>query len=325
MLEAIFKNLKEKNAAFIRLNPQIEQQINELERFKEQYLAQEYLNQDWNPLYVTDIMNEMGDAKLSYIGSATLYDNYNQYQLTPEQIELVNEQPTVAMREFTKDLLVNKKFRRDVYCRGARILTDKEQIEILQKFSIALVCQPEDIKLKVTIDVGEVSLSEEKALPVVAALKNNAVAIKNIMKVTDFSLNDVLSVVSVLLMSNQAVLVNPVKSQKSIQKINQIICERAFSDQALNFFAYQGTGLSISPEDQMLLKHSKKLSGSQLVTKMLQEMKSHNRAFISEGKLIQEQEEALAHTEKLVQEFEKKKKPLYQQLGLINDVSEPTG
>ncbi|MGJ3494330.1 biotin biosynthesis protein BioC [Piscirickettsia salmonis] len=318
------QKLKEKNAAFIRLNPQIEQQISELEKLKEKYLAQEYLNQDWNPLYVTEIMSEMGEAKLSYIGSATLYDNYNQYQLTAEQIELVNEQPTVPMREFTKDLLVNKKFRRDIYCRGARTLTDKEQIKIIEGFSLTLICQPEDVKLKVTIDIGEVSLNAERALPVIAVLKAGVIDIKTLVKVTGFSLSDVMSVVTVLLMSNQAILVNPIKSQKSIEKINQIISERAFSDQALSFFAYQGTGLSISPEDQVLLKHSEKLSGSQLVRKMLEEMKSHNRAFIAEGKLIQEQEEAVAHTEKLVQEFEEKKKPLYQQLGLICPAIEPT-
>jgi hypothetical protein len=39
-------------------------------------VAHEYLNEEWHPFYCLDVFREMGMAKLSYVGSATITENH---------------------------------------------------------------------------------------------------------------------------------------------------------------------------------------------------------------------------------------------------------
>ena len=40
------------------------------------YLAHEFLNEHWTPFYSSDVADEMANAKLNFVGSATLAENH---------------------------------------------------------------------------------------------------------------------------------------------------------------------------------------------------------------------------------------------------------
>ena len=54
------------------------------------YLAHEYLNDHWHPMYHADVAREMSAAKLFYAGSADLLSNFQQFLVTPKQLELID-------------------------------------------------------------------------------------------------------------------------------------------------------------------------------------------------------------------------------------------
>ncbi len=119
------------------------------------YLAHEYLNGAWQPAYHADVAADMGRAKLSYVGSATLLENFPLLFLTEAQRELVSAAPA-HMRETVKDHFYPRIFRRDIFVRGARAIAPLPKARILDNKRLTLagaLAQPET---KLTLPSGEV-------------------------------------------------------------------------------------------------------------------------------------------------------------------------
>ncbi|MEZ5832998.1 MAG: methyltransferase regulatory domain-containing protein, partial [Dongiaceae bacterium] len=82
------------------------------------YLAHEFLNEYWTPFYCTDVADEMANAKLSFVGSATLAENHLELLGSEDLQAKIKAQPTQRLRQLFQDLAQNQRFRRDVFVRG---------------------------------------------------------------------------------------------------------------------------------------------------------------------------------------------------------------
>lgn len=54
------------------------------------YLAHEFLNETWEPLYSIDVAQEMLKAELTYLGSATLVDNHEALVIDSSAAEVID-------------------------------------------------------------------------------------------------------------------------------------------------------------------------------------------------------------------------------------------
>ncbi len=81
------------------------------------YLVQEYNNHFWQPVFVTQMIDDMATVKLEYLGTATLAEA-NEALLQPATRALLAEQSSPAVREQLRDYAVNQSFRRDLYVKG---------------------------------------------------------------------------------------------------------------------------------------------------------------------------------------------------------------
>ena len=86
------------------------------------YVAHEMLNDHWRAYFVHEVWRRMARAKLDYVGSSALVDNFLPFQLAPEQRAVVDELPPGPARELATDLVTNRQFRRDIFVRGRRPL-----------------------------------------------------------------------------------------------------------------------------------------------------------------------------------------------------------
>lgn len=134
------------------------------------YLAHEYLNENWQPLYHADTARTLADAKLTFAGSATLTDNFPDLQLEPKQRELLAEMPAGPQRETLKDYLCRRPFRRDVFVRGARVMPDMTRDERLGAMGLALTVPPANVKLEIEVPAGKAELPEHHYRPILDAL-----------------------------------------------------------------------------------------------------------------------------------------------------------
>jgi hypothetical protein len=64
------------------------------------------------------VADEMANAKLSFVGSATLAENHLELLGSDELQAKVKAQPTQRLRQLFQDLAQNQRFRRDVFVRG---------------------------------------------------------------------------------------------------------------------------------------------------------------------------------------------------------------
>ena len=105
------------NPALKTLHPGLEARLNSFKGLDAAYLVQEYNNQYWQPVFVTDMMAALSAVKLDYLGTATLSEAFP--GLLPEKIrELLGQQASPLLKAQLLDYAINQSFRRDLYVKG---------------------------------------------------------------------------------------------------------------------------------------------------------------------------------------------------------------
>ena len=148
--------------------------VERLEKFVEKgnvaYLVHEYLNDHWQPLYHADVARDMAEAKLAFVGSATLLENFPDLCLTPDQRKLLDPIGVAPVRETFKDYFLARAFRRDVFVRGARKLSVPRKEELLRAVRLALAVDRDAVRHTLDVPAGEAKLEERLYGPVFDAL-----------------------------------------------------------------------------------------------------------------------------------------------------------
>lgn len=158
------------NPVYLGANPQVKAKVESLANQNRNYLAHEYFNRDWNPMYFSDMARWLGPAKVSFACSAAFLDHIDQLAFKPEQQKLLDGIPDATLRQTVRDYLVNQQFRRDYWVKGPRPLQGFEQADALREQRVVLVARRADVKLKFTSTVGEANLSEAVYQPLLDAL-----------------------------------------------------------------------------------------------------------------------------------------------------------
>lgn len=134
------------------------------------YLAHEYLNGSWQPLFHVDVARDMAGAKLSYAGSATLFENYPELALTPKQRELLDSVKVPSLRETFKDYCAGRPFRRDIFVRGARRMSAARRDAALRDLRIGMTVPRCDARTTIEIPLGEAEMDKQHYEPIFDAL-----------------------------------------------------------------------------------------------------------------------------------------------------------
>jgi len=129
-----------------------------------QYVAHEYLNDHWQPVYHADVARAFAGAKMTFAASAEPLKNFYNLALTEEQRTVLTEVASEEMRETLKDFCTDQWFREDVYVRGARHMHPALRERMFAQQELALVRPPPDI-----IEIGRPDGSKWRPDPVVYA------------------------------------------------------------------------------------------------------------------------------------------------------------
>jgi SAM-dependent methyltransferase len=153
----------------------------ELDRGQVAYLAHEYLNGHWQPLYHVDVARDFAEAKLAYVGSGTVFENYPPLCFEAPQKALLDQIKVAPLRETLKDYFLQRSFRRDVFVRGARRLTEKQRDALLSDVTMVLSTSPDFVRMSVKVPAGEAALEPRTYDPVFAALKEGPQGIGDLL------------------------------------------------------------------------------------------------------------------------------------------------
>jgi SAM-dependent methyltransferase len=169
---------------YFRNNPTAADQVGKLTKRATNYLAHEYLNANWTTFYSSDVADEMATAKLTYLASATLMDNYLELMLTDPAVAYCKKQPTDRLRQLAQDFLVGQRFRRDVFVRGHPRLARSETSRYLRNACFALPGPVEDFADKAKVPRGEISFDQKSAQSIKEALSKGSLSLEQIIETT---------------------------------------------------------------------------------------------------------------------------------------------
>jgi hypothetical protein len=106
------------------------------------YLAHEYLNEHWRPLYHLDVARAFAQAKLGFVGSTELLRNFSNVGYSAEQRELLAQVPSPELRETLRDFHDDILLRRDLFVRGVRRLPAARRDALLGDLELTLLKPP---------------------------------------------------------------------------------------------------------------------------------------------------------------------------------------
>lgn len=161
------------NPRYAQANTQVPERLKKVASQGRDYLAHEYFNRDWVPMYFADVSDILGAAKLTFGCSATHHDHVDAANLTPDQQAMLKTIANPVLAQSVRDFMVNQQFRRDYWIKGPRRLTALDRTEALRRQRIMLTVQRKDVSLKIPAPMGELNLSEAVYQPVLDLLADN--------------------------------------------------------------------------------------------------------------------------------------------------------
>jgi len=174
------------------------------------YLAHEYLNANWRPMFAAEVQEALAPAKLTYAASATLTENYPDLCFTAEQRALIDAQPTEAARETARDLCLERGFRHDIFLRGLRHIPDHVRSRRLAAMTLALVKPRKDVTFEVEVPGGKAEMAEASYRPVFDALAERPRTVGELQRIgaVDGTPVSTVELIGMLVGSSQAMLVS---------------------------------------------------------------------------------------------------------------------
>jgi SAM-dependent methyltransferase len=134
------------------------------------YVAHEYLNEYWQPCYHIDVAKALAPARLTFAGSANIFDNYPDICLTKQQRELIDGSP-LDLQETVRDFFMERTFRRDIFVRGARTIPARRLEGRLRSVRLTATVPPGALSREIKVPLGGATLGEpfyEPALKLIA-------------------------------------------------------------------------------------------------------------------------------------------------------------
>lgn len=319
------ERMMQANPNYTRTVNGIVERIQKMKSLSPNYLCHEYLNENWDIMYFTDVVNRLTPAKVSFAASANPAANMINAGMSPESSAFLAEIDNPLLREQCRDYFVNAQFRKDIFVRGGIPLSGVEQRDLLlqQRFVLMTPQQPEEIK--VTAGMGTVTLHPQVSTSVMNALKDNDYAPRTLQSLSEQLGGEGIdrnAVTTMLVYLVEAGYVAPCQSQEAGERCaatarscNAALCRKARTSTENHFLAspVTGGGVAMSRMEQLMLEIGMK--GGDVPMTVWKIMKENGETVAQNGVAINNEVESMQVIAKSFVEFQKRL-PVLKALGI---------
>jgi SAM-dependent methyltransferase len=317
------------NPTYALANPRVAERINQIKGQDRHYVAHEYFNRDWQPMAFAQMARWLQPAKLSWACSANYIDAIDAVSLSADQQKLLASIPDPMFRQTTRDFCVNQQFRKDYWVKGARTLNKLEQLEALRAMRVLLIQPRSDVSLKMTGNIGEVTLQEAVYNPILDLLAEHKTKtlgqIEQALKEAGINFAQIQQAVMVLsatgaieAVQDEAVVA---KAKRTCERINNHLLLKARASNELSYLAspVTGGGVSVSRFQQLFLlaKHRGHKHPHDWAQFAWEILSAQDQRLVKEGKKLDSAEENLAELVPQAQTFADKQLPILKALQII--------
>jgi SAM-dependent methyltransferase len=303
---------------------------NTVEAFKQptviNYIAHEYFNADLTPFYHADVVSELGDAKVTYVGSAAILENLEGASLMPEHAAFLQKVPTRLEKETLRDFLVNQQFRRDIFVRGPLPISFIESEFHWNRQRFILSVPRAEIEPQIKHGRGEVGLRPEVLEPLADALADGPRTVAQLFtnpKVRELPRQAVLEALAALVGVEyvQPALDEATEQDRvpTTQAFNLAVMSTAKVSNDLQFLASPITGGAIHVDriSQLFLLARRVGRAADATRFAWDTLRSAGTSMLKDGGAVCETpEENLAELEKKRAAFESRELPILTSLGI---------
>ncbi len=176
--------LRDGGAGYFTQTPTAAARLDEVGTQRQDYVAHEFFNRDWRPLYHLDVRSAFAAAKLVYVGTTMLVENTD--ALIPAEVRApFLEIQDAAWKEQVRDYITNRQFRVDLYMRGGCRLSAPRQREHLEALRLCLVADVSGFEYKLRVPPVEVALARDIYEALFEALARGPLTMREIVEATN--------------------------------------------------------------------------------------------------------------------------------------------
>ena len=169
----------------LRRQPMAQAMLGRLADFPTAYLAHEYMNDSWAPCFHADVAGALGGAKLEWVASAELAENFPELVLTDVQRVEYRKFDDPMARELVKDMCLDRTLRHDVFVRGPRRIPPPVRDMALREVWLGLIAAPEDIPFEIDMPAGRAELSRGFYGPIIEALASGPKRVGDLLDIPE--------------------------------------------------------------------------------------------------------------------------------------------
>jgi SAM-dependent methyltransferase len=166
----LVQDLVEAKARHLDGNPFVGGLLEHARQAQPAYLAHEYMNAEWRPCFHADVVAALAAAKLDWVASAQLLENFSALMLPDPVRAIANRHDDPLLRELIKDMCLTRGLRQDVFVRGARRLSPAERDAALLEVMLTPLCRAQDFAFEIDVPTGKAAFGQEFYGPILAAL-----------------------------------------------------------------------------------------------------------------------------------------------------------
>lgn len=323
----LLKKLADGDAAFVKQNPGVNARLQRMAKQDRVYLAHEFVNAGWQPLYVTQTMANFSESKLTYIGSASLLENSLEFAIPKNLRPLVEAAADVGMRELLKDYIVNKQFRRDLYIKGPQQLTLREQRNLFQKLAFARTQMTADVPEKFQIPIGEMSLKRDAVSAFLNLMNGKVTSGADLLvgcEKIGLRYGETIALAQLLINSGLASPARPDSGRvdrSSSQRLNDLVFDISLSMDTHRFLASPvlGSAVAASFVDRVvapIVKDNPSASDAEVANQAFERLTPLGQSFRLNGEALRKNEESVRAVTSLVTDFRAIRFPVWEAIGI---------
>jgi SAM-dependent methyltransferase len=321
---AFAEKVRKTGAAYFELNPQSGKRLEAIANMSRNYVAHEYFNREWSPSYHSDVAADLAAAKLSFAAPSLISEHLDFLMMKPEALELLKEVSDPTAKETVRDYFVNQQFRRDLFTRGARQLSQRERNERLLATRLALRVPPPSLPTKARFPLGEVTLEPGQYQPILDALAAGPLTFRELLaKRSNGGAGEKAAFQAVMLLIAASLVAPALDAEDeqarriSTDRFNRAMVARSGPGRQEQTLASPvlGTGVAVPLIEQLFLAIERE-KASNPIDAALRVMAERGQQVLKQGKPVASAAEARSELEKASSEFRQKRLPVYRQLGL---------
>ena len=322
------QKLVDGGAAYFANNPAVAERLAQLHRQDRHYLAHEFFNEDWHPMPFSATSGHLAGAELSFAASAGLIDHLHALNFTPEAQALIDGLSDDRMRETTRDYFLNRQFRRDIFVKGARMLTKAERDAAIRDTAFLLSRHAAHCS-----DAAPGALSQAHILPdIYGPLIALLDAASGPLRVSEmhadarlarFSLAQIWEALLILVNGGCVAPAVPGGIDPAVRatahRLNRAICRRAAISGDVGYLAAPaiGSAIGLNRISQMFLEAH--LSGLDPIAHGWACLQAQDESLLLDGALLEGEDANLAQLRHYHARFEEEELPLLIRLGAAPD------